>query len=596
MNNIRNFSIIAHIDHGKSTLSDRLLEVCGLKSKTGKEELVLDNMDLEKERGITIKSQSAHMEYKADDGEIYILNLIDTPGHMDFNYEVSRSIMACEGAILLVDASQGIEAQTIVNFNLAFDNDLPIIGVVNKIDLPSANAKKVAETMENTLLLDQNDIIKVSAKTGEGVNELLETIVHRVPPPKGDIDKPLKALIVDSYYDAYRGVIIKVRIYDGKIKTNDQILFCSNKNKYEVAEVGIYQLDHIKTDNLQAGDVGYIIAGIKQIQDVHVGDTITLANNPTDEPLPGFKTIKSMVFAGIYPVDGDEYENLKKALEKLQLNDSSLTFTANNSPALGFGFRCGFLGLLHMEIVQERLEREFNINLVITAPNVGYRICLQDRDVIEVENPADFPDDKVEYIEEPLVKAILITPKDYIGNIMNLMTEFRGKYLRTEYINPQKVELEYEVPFSEIIFDFINRLKAVTRGYASFDYEFIGYQKSKMVKVDILVHKKKVDALSFIAHKDKAYFHGRNVAKKLKEVISRHMFEVAIQAAIGSTVIARESVSALKKDVTSKCYGGDITRKRKLLEKQKAGKKRMKKVGNVEIPQEAFLSILKVNQ
>ncbi|MBU1076295.1 MAG: translation elongation factor 4 [Spirochaetes bacterium] len=597
MEEIRNFSIIAHIDHGKSTLSDRLLEECGLKSKDNKNELVLDTMDLEKERGITIKSQSARMEYSSADGKTYILNLIDTPGHMDFNYEVSRSLSACEGAILLVDAAQGIQAQTLVNFHLAFDNNLPVIGVINKIDLPSANIKVVTEAMENTLLLEKEGIINVSAKTGEGVKELLEAVIKNIPPPKGDKEKPLKALIIDSYYDPYRGVIIKIRIFDGRLKAGDKILFFSNKNTYEVDEVGIYRLKHDKVDELSAGEVGYIIAGIKQIQDVHVGDTITLSAKPISEPLPGFKEVKPMVFAGIYPMDGDEYENLKKALEKLQLNDSSLSFMANNSPALGFGFRCGFLGLLHMEIVQERLEREFNINLVITAPNVKYRVRFQDKDAVEIDNPADFPENqKVEYIEEPMVKVIIITPKDYIGNIMTLMTDFRGKYIRTEYINPLKVELEYEVPFAEIIFDFLNTLKSVTRGYASFDYEFIGFQKAAMVKVDILVHKNKVDALSFIAHKDKAYIHGRAVTKKLKEVISRHMFEVSIQAAIGSKVIARESVKAVKKDVTAKCYGGDITRKRKLLEKQKAGKKRMKMIGNVEIPQEAFLSILKVNQ
>lgn len=596
MKNIRNFSIIAHIDHGKSTLSDRILEICGLKSKDNKEELVLDNMALEKERGITIKSQSARMEYKSRNGHKYILNLIDTPGHMDFNYEVSRSISACEGAVLLVDATQGIEAQTIVNFNLAFDNNLTIVGVINKIDLPSSNVERVIEAIENTLLIEKDDIVSLSAKTGEGVTDLLEAIVHKIPPPEGDSMKPLKALIIDSYYDVYRGVIIKTRIYNGQLKEGDKILFYSNKNIYEVDEVGTYKLDHVKVDKLSAGEVGYIIAGIKQIQDVHVGDTITSTVNPVTEALPGFKKIKPMVFAGIYPVDGDEYVNLKKALEKLQLNDSSLSFTSNNSPALGFGFRCGFLGLLHMEIVQERLEREFNINLVITAPNVSFRIMFND-ETKEIDNPFDFPEDqKIEYIEEPLVKAIIITPKDYIGNIMSIMTDFRGKYIHTDYINPQKVELEYEVPFSEIIFDFINRLKSVTRGYASFDYEFVGYQRSDMVKVDILVHKKKVDALSFIAHKDKAYSHGSAVVKKLKDVIHRHMFQVAIQAAIGNKVIARESVSALKKDVTAKCYGGDITRKRKLLEKQKAGKKRMKKVGNVEIPQEAFLSILRISQ
>ncbi len=594
MERIRNFSIIAHIDHGKSTLSDRLLEICGLK-QIDSEDLVLDDMELERERGITIKSQNARMPYQAEDGNEYILNLIDTPGHMDFSYEVSRSLSACEGAILLVDASQGIEAQTIVNYNLAKDINLEIIGVINKIDLPSANVDRVVESMENILDIPAEDIIKISAKTGEGTKELLEYIVKKIPPPQGSKEKSLKSLIIDSSYNPYRGVIIKVRIYDGEIKAGDKILFLSNKNKYEVDEIGIYQLKLKKTNKLSAGDVGYIIAGIKQIQDIHIGDTIINAESPGSKPLSGFKKIKPMVFAGIYPVDGDEYENLKIAMGKLQLNDSSLSYIANNSHALGFGFRCGFLGMLHMEIVQERLEREFNINPIITSPNVRYRIKPQNKEEIEIDNPADFPEDeKIEYIKEPVVEAIIISPSEYIGNIMTLMTDCRAKYKHTDYINKQKVELEYEMPFAELVFNFINRLKSATRGYASFDYEFSGYQKSKLVKVDIMVHKKKVDALSIITHKDKAYFHGRALTKKLKEVIPRQMFEVAIQAGIGSKIIARETIPAIRKDVIAKCYGGDITRKRKLLENQKAGKKRMKRVGSVDIPQEAFLSILKI--
>ncbi|MHA1344676.1 MAG: translation elongation factor 4 [Promethearchaeota archaeon] len=590
MKEIRNFSIIAHIDHGKSTLSDRFLEICGLKNKDSGD-LVLDNMDLEKERGITIKSQTACMEYKSKDGNIYKLNLIDTPGHMDFNYEVSRSLSACEGALLLVDATQGIEAQTLINYNLALENKLVIIGVINKIDLPSAEPEKVKKAIVDNLLILEEHIVSVSAKTGKGVVDLLELIVKKIPPPTGDINKPLKALIIDSYY----GVIIKIRVFDGELNIGDKIMFLSNKETYEVSEIGVYKLKHQPVKKLLAGEVGYIIAGIKQIQNVHVGDTITLATNPVDTPLPGFKKIKPMVFAGIYPVEGDDFENLKKALEKLQLNDSSLTFIPNNSHALGFGFRCGFLGLLHMEIVQERLEREFNISPIITAPNVRYKVYLKNNKMLEIDNPSDFPDNNlIDRIEEPMVEAIVITPVEYIGNIMNLMTECRARYVKTDYLTLQKVKLEYEMPFSELMYDFINKLKSVSRGYASFDYEFIEYQKSDLVKVDILVHKKKVDALSIITHKDKAYYHAREVTKKLKEVIPRQLFEIAIQAAIGSKIIARETIPPIRKDVTSKCYGGDITRKRKLLEKQKKGKKRMKKVGNVEIPQEAFLSILKV--
>ncbi len=593
LENIRNFSIIAHIDHGKSTLSDRLLELTGIKNRNSGE-LVLDNMDLERERGITIKSQTARMLYKKDNKE-YILNLIDTPGHMDFNYEVSRSLAACEGAILLIDATQGIEAQTIVNYNLALDNNLEIIAVLNKIDLPSAEVEKTLTEIENILLIPAEEVHKVSAKTGEGVDKLLDIIIERIPSPEGDMQKPLKALIIDSYYDSYRGVIVKVRIFDGELKAGDKILLMSSNHTYDVDEVGYYQIEHKKSDSLKAGEVGYIVAGIKQISDVKIGDTITLVKNPTTERLPGFKEMKPMVFAGLFPVDSDKYEDLKVAIEKLKLNDAALISTPYNSPALGFGFRCGFLGLLHLEIVQERIEREFGIEIIATAPNVSYRVYLQNNKMLEITNPAEFPEkQKILKTEEPYVKAIIIVPNDYIGNVMTLVQESRGIYKSTEYIDTTRVELIYEIPFAEIIFDFIDRLKSVTRGYASFDYEFIGFRESELVKINILVHKKVVDALSLITHKEKAYYQARKIVSKLREVIPRQLFEVAIQASIGSKVIARETVPALRKDVLAKCYGGDITRKRKLLEKQKKGKKRMKMIGTVEVPQEAFLSILKV--
>ncbi len=594
LKNIRNFSIIAHIDHGKSTLSDRFLEITGLKKKNSNE-LVLDNMDLEKERGITIKSQTARMSFKAKDGNEYILNLIDTPGHMDFNYEVSRSLAACEGALLLIDATQGIEAQTIVNYNLALDNNLTIIGVINKIDLPSADVDRILTEIENILIIPKEEVFKTSAKTGVGAEELLQAIVDIIPPPEGELNAPLKALIIDSYYDPFRGVILKTRIFDGEIKAGDKIVFMSSGHSYEVDEVGIYQLEHKKKDKLSAGEVGYIIGGIKKISDVNIGDTITTASNPAKEPLPGFKEMKPMVFAGIFPIDSEKYEDLKVAIEKLKLNDAALISTPYNSPALGFGFRCGFLGLLHLEIVQERIEREFGIEIIATAPNVSYRIYLKPDEYIEITNPADFPEkQKIFKTEEPFVKAIIIVPNDFVGNVMQLMQESRGIYKSTEYLDATRVELIYEVPFAEIIFDFVDRLKSVTKGYASFDYELIGFREAELVKINILVHKKIVDALSIIAHKEKAYYQARKIVSKLREVIPRQLFEVAIQASIGSKVIARESVKAIRKDVTSKCYGGDITRKRKLLEKQKKGKKRMKMIGTVEVPQEAFLSILKV--
>ncbi len=590
---IRNFSIIAHIDHGKSTLADRLLEITNIKSKDG-EDLVLDNMELERERGITIKSQTARMYYQYN-GKDYILNLIDTPGHIDFNYEVSRSLAACEGAVLLIDATQGIEAQTIVNYNIALDDKLEIIAVINKIDLPSAEVDKVLEEIENVLLIPKEEVLKISAKTGEGVVSLIERIIEKVPSPKGRADAPFKSLIFDSYYDSFRGVVVKVRVYDGEVRAGDKIVLMSSGHTYEVSEVGYYQIEHKKADVLSAGDVGYIIANIKNISDINIGDTISNANNIASEVLHGFREIKPMVFAGIYPVEGNRYEELKKAIDKLKLNDAALTYVPDNSTALGLGFRCGFLGLLHLEIVQERLEREFNVDLVVTAPNVTYRIYLQNNKSFNITNPAEFPvGEKILKVEEPVVKSLIITPSEYIGNIMKLMKEYRGVYIKTEYIHSTRVELVYEIPFSEIIFNFFDKLKSVTRGFASFDYEMIGFRESKLVKVDIMVHKKVVDALSIITHKDKAYYQARQVVSRLREVIPRQLFEVAIQAAIGSKVIARETIPPLRKDVIAKCYGGDITRKRKLLEKQKAGKKRMKRIGNVDIPQEAFLSILKV--
>ncbi len=593
MENIRNFSIIAHIDHGKSTLADRFLELTGLK-KPGEGELVLDNMELERERGITIKFQNARMIYKKN-GKEYILNLLDTPGHMDFNYEVSRALAACEGAILLVDATQGIEAQTIVNFNLAVEENLEIIAAVNKIDLPVAMPDKVAQEIENTFLIPADEVYKISAKTGEGVKDLLDAIIEKIPPPQGDPAAPLKALIVDSYYDPFRGVILKVRIFDGEIKKGDKILLMSSGHSYEVDEVGVYEIHHKPVEKLTAGEVGYIIAGIKNIEDVDIGDTITLKDRPTLERLPGFKKIKSMVYATIFPVYGDQYEDLKKALQKLKLNDASLTFTSYNSPALGMGFRCGFLGMLHMEIVQERLEREYNLDIVITAPNVPYKVYLQNGEVLDINNPADFPENiKILKVEEPVVKGIIISPVEYVGNVMKIAREYRGEFLSTENISQTRIEMLFEFPLSEIIFDFLDKLKSVTRGYASFDYEVTGFKEADLVKVNVLIHRKKVDALSFIVHRDKAYYQARNIVKRLKEVIPKQLFEVDIQAAIGSKVIATEKIKPLRKDVTAKCYGGDVTRKRKLLEKQKEGKKRMKKIGKVDVPQEAFLSVLKI--
>ena len=594
---IRNFCIVAHIDHGKSTLADRLLELTGEVSERDMEEQLLDNMDLERERGITIKAHAVTLKYKRDDGEIYTLNLIDTPGHVDFNYEVSRSLAACEGAILIVDASQGIEAQTLANTYLAIDHDLEVVPVINKIDLPSAQPEMVINDIEDVIGIPAEDAPQVSAKTGLNVESVLEEIVEKIPSPTGDENAPLKALIFDSYYDSYKGVIVYVRIKEGTVKPGDRIRMMATGAEFDVVEVGVmHPAGLVPNKGLAAGDVGYIAASIKNIQDTRVGDTITTVKNAAAEPLPGYKKVNPMVYSGIYPADGAQYEDLKDALSKLQLNDAALMFEPETSVALGFGFRCGFLGLLHMEIIQERLEREYNLDLVTTAPSVIYKVYKTNGEMVWVDNPTNLPDPaEIDYMEEPMVKATIMVPKDYVGNVMELCQERRGIYKDMTYMDASRAEIFYELPLNEIIYDFFDALKSRTKGYASFDYELCGYTRSNLVKLDILLNGEMVDALSFIVHKDSAYSRGRKMAEKLKEAIPRQLFEVPIQAAVGSKIIARETVRAMRKDVLAKCYGGDITRKKKLLEKQKEGKKRMRQVGSVEVPQEAFMSVLKLD-
>jgi GTP-binding protein LepA len=594
---IRNFCIIAHIDHGKSTLADRLIEKTGVISSREMEEQVLDNMDLERERGITIKLQSIKLGYKAQDGQDYVFNLIDTPGHVDFTYEVSRSLAACEGAILVVDATQGIEAQTLANVYLALDNNLELYPVINKIDLPSADAEFVKKEIEDVIGLDSSYAALVSAKEGLNIEEVLEGIVKYIPHPTGDEEAPLKALIFDSFYDSYRGVIAYIRVIDGVLKPGMKMRMMQNGKEYEVVEVGTMKPQLNPTGILMAGDVGYVSASIKNVKDIHVGDTITNADNPCKEALHGYRKVTSMVYCGIYPADGADYDNLRDALEKLQLNDAALLFEPETSVALGFGFRCGFLGLLHMEIIQERLEREYNLNLVTTAPSVIYHITKTNGEMLEVSNPANLPAiPEIDFMEEPIVKATIMTPTEYVGTIMELCQSRRGTFKDMQYMEAKRAIIHYELPLNEIIYDFFDALKSRTKGYASFDYELKGYEKSELVKLDILLNAETVDALSFIVHKEKAYARGRTMVEKLKNVIPRQMFEIPIQAAIGGKIIARETVKAMRKDVLAKCYGGDISRKKKLLEKQKEGKKRMRQVGSVELPQEAFMSVLKLDE
>lgn len=593
---IRNFCIIAHIDHGKSTLADRLIEATGVLTEREMREQVLDTMDLERERGITIKLQAVRLVHKDGEENEYILNLIDTPGHVDFTYEVSRSLAACEGALLVVDASQGIEAQTLANLYLALDNNLEIVPVINKIDLPSAHPEKVKQEIEDIIGLDASGAPMISAKEGINIKDVLDAIVSRVPAPSGDDGAPLKALIFDSFYDSYRGAISYVRVFEGSVRPGMRIMMMSTGRSFEVDEVGIFTPAPATVEELRAGDVGYIAASIKNVRDTRVGDTITDKNNPTAKPLPGYKKINPMVFSGIYPADGSDYEALRDALEKLQLNDASLMFEPETSAALGFGFRCGFLGLLHMEVVQERLEREYDIDIVTTAPSVVYKIGKTNGEEVSIDNPTNLPPaNDIDFMKEPIVKASIIVPSDYVGPIMELCQERRGLFKDMQYLEETRVILEYEMPLNEIIYDFFDALKSRTRGYASFDYEFKDYQESDLVKLDILLNGEPVDALSFIVHREKASSRGRVIAEKLKELIPRHLFEIPIQAAIGNKIIARETIKALRKDVLAKCYGGDISRKRKLLEKQKEGKKRMRQVGNVEVPQEAFMAVLKLN-
>ena len=592
---IRNFCIIAHIDHGKSTLADRLLEATHTLKQNEMKAQVLDAMDLERERGITIKAHAITMKYHAADGQDYVLNLIDTPGHVDFAYEVSRSLAACEGALLIVDASQGVEAQTISNLYQAIDHNLTIIPVVNKIDLPGAEVDKVKQQIIDLIGCEDSEILLASAKAGKGIEEILTAIIERVPAPQGEDDAPLRALIFDSMYDPYRGAVAYIRIVDGEINPGMKIKFFTTGREFEVDEVGTLRLQKQPADALRVGEVGYCIASVKDVQDTKVGDTITAAVKPATKPLPGYREVKPMVFAGMFPTNNEQYEDLRAALDKLRLNDASLVFEPESSIALGFGFRVGFLGLLHMEIIQERLEREYELDLLYTMPNVEYQVLKTSKEVVVVDNPAELPSrGEIEYIEEPYIRGQIIVPNEYIGNVMKLAQERRGIYKNTSYIDPTRADLTYELPLSEIIFDFYDKLKSTTRGYASFDYEFIDFRRSNLVKLDILINGDRVDALSHIVHSEKAYTWGRKICEKLKELIPRQMFEVAIQAAIGSKIISRESVRAMRKNVTAKCYGGDITRKRKLLEKQKEGKKRMKQLGRVEIPQEAFLAVLKV--
>jgi GTP-binding protein LepA len=597
MKNIRNFSIIAHIDHGKSTLADRMIQFCHQVTDREFHNQLLDNMDIERERGITIKSQTISLPYTAHNGKEYKLNLVDTPGHVDFSYEVSRALSSCEGALLLVDAAQGVEAQTLANLYLAMENDLEIIPVINKIDLPSAEPEKVAEQIEDDLGLDGDLTQYCSAKTGQGVEEILEAIVQYIPPPEGNPDEPLQALIFDANYDAFRGTIISIRIINGTIKAGNTILFMSNGSKYRVEEVGLFRVKRQAVKSLSAGDVGYILAGVKTVTDTRPGDTITLADNPCKNPLPGFKEVQQVVFSSVYPIDTDDYENLAVALEKLQLNDAALTFQKDTSAALGFGFRCGFLGLLHLEVIQERLEREFDISLILTVPSVKYNFYLKNNTMLEVDNPAHFPDPMhIDRVEEPYIKASILIPDRYMGALMTLCMERRGENTKYHYPTPGRIEFTCELPLAEVIYDFYDKLKSITQGYGSFDYELYDYRKSDLVKIDILVNGEIVDALSQLVHRANSRARGLHACERLKEEIPRQMFKIAIQAAIGGSIVARTTISALRKDVTAKCYGGDISRKRKLLEKQKAGKKRMKTVGNVDIPQSAFLAVLKSEQ
>ncbi|MDQ0254339.1 GTP-binding protein LepA [Evansella vedderi] len=593
---IRNFSIIAHIDHGKSTLADRILEKTSALTQREMKDQMLDAMDLERERGITIKLNAVQLSYKANDGEEYIFHLIDTPGHVDFTYEVSRSLAACEGALLIVDAAQGIEAQTLANVYLALDNDLEIIPVINKIDLPSAEPERVKQEVEDVIGLDKEDCLLASAKSGIGIDEILEAVVDKIPAPSGDPSAPLKAMIFDSLYDPYRGVIVYMRVVEGTVKPGDKVRMMATKKEFEVQEVGVFTPKPTAMEELTVGDVGFMIASIKNVSDTRVGDTVTSADRPTAEPLPGYRKLNPMVFCGLYPVDTNDYNDLRDALEKLELNDAALQFEPETSQALGFGFRCGFLGLLHMEIIQERIEREFNIDLITTAPSVIYHVYLTDGSQLTIDNPANMPEQqKIDHVEEPYVKAQVMVPNDYVGAVMELCQKKRGDYVDMKYMDENRVNIVYEIPLSEIVFDFFDVLKSSTKGYASFDYEMIGYKESRLVKMDILLNAEKIDALSIIVHRDSAYQRGKVIVEKLKELIPRQQFEVPVQATLGQKIIARSTIKAMRKNVLAKCYGGDISRKRKLLEKQKEGKKRMKSVGSVEVPQEAFMSVLSMD-